>query len=113
MDTPTLFVRCSSLLALARTCQSFEVSGNGAAALKRAGRSSGWSLMEPTSTAKDHHPIDDSGVVRRSSTMGAIRHRKGIHEPAQLERQLAELGWSGWVRSSGKFFLYGCCISTA
>jgi methylase of polypeptide subunit release factors len=30
-----------------------------------------------------------------------------FHEPATLERQLRERDWSGWVRSSGKFFLYG------
>jgi hypothetical protein len=71
------------------------------------------SLLEPISTAKDHHPIDDSGVVRRKLNDGReFDIVKVFYEPAQLERQLAELGWSGWVRSSGKFFLYGC-ISTA
>jgi demethylmenaquinone methyltransferase/2-methoxy-6-polyprenyl-1,4-benzoquinol methylase len=29
------------------------------------------------------------------------------HVPARLEHQLLTQGWHGWVRSSGKFFLYG------
>ena len=32
---------------------------------------------------------------------------KIFYEPADLERRLTGLGWSGWVRSSGTFFLYG------
>ena len=32
---------------------------------------------------------------------------KVFYEPSVLERQLTELGWSGWVRSTNKFFLYG------
>ena len=66
------------------------------------------SLFEPTSTARDHRPIDHSGVVRRKLNDGReFDIVKVFYEPAQLERQLAEIGWTGWVRSSGRFFLYG------
>jgi hypothetical protein len=30
-----------------------------------------------------------------------------FYEPSSLERRLVDLGWSGWVRSTSKFFLYG------
>ena len=32
---------------------------------------------------------------------------KVFHEPSILERRLNGGGWDGWVRSSGRFFLYG------
>ena len=70
------------------------------------------SLLEPTSTAEDHPLIDNSGVVRRKLNDGReFDIVKVFYEPAQLERRLAELGWTGWVRSSRRFFLYGL-IST-
>jgi demethylmenaquinone methyltransferase/2-methoxy-6-polyprenyl-1,4-benzoquinol methylase len=67
------------------------------------------SLLEPTSTARDHEPLDQSGVVRRRLNDGReYRIVKMFYEPADLERQLARLGFTGWVRSSGTFFHYGC-----
>lgn len=66
------------------------------------------SLPEPTSTAKDHGPIDESGVSRRKLNDGReFNIVKVFYEPSVLERRLTELGWSGWVRSTEKFFLYG------
>jgi 2-polyprenyl-3-methyl-5-hydroxy-6-metoxy-1,4-benzoquinol methylase len=66
------------------------------------------SLLEPTSTAKDHTPIDNSGMVRRKLNDGSeFDIVKVFYEPAQLEHQLGELGWTGWMQSSGRFFLYG------
>jgi 2-polyprenyl-3-methyl-5-hydroxy-6-metoxy-1,4-benzoquinol methylase len=66
------------------------------------------SLLEQTSTAKDHHAIDDSGVVRRKLNDGReFDIIKVFYTPEQLENRLAEFGWSGWVQSSGKFFFFG------
>jgi len=65
--------------------------------------------LEPTSTARDHEPLDQSGVVRRRLNDGReYRIVKMFYEPADLERHLARLGFMGWVRSSGTFFHYGC-----
>ena len=66
------------------------------------------SLLEQTSTAKDHRAVDDSGVVRRRLNDGReFDIVKVFYEPSQLEGRLAMLGWRGSVRSSGRFFLYG------
>ena len=66
------------------------------------------SLFEQTSTAADQPALDQSGVVERRLNDGrTFQVVKVFHEPATLERQLRERGWDGWVRSSGKFFLYG------
>jgi 2-polyprenyl-3-methyl-5-hydroxy-6-metoxy-1,4-benzoquinol methylase len=66
------------------------------------------SLPEPSSTAKDHGPIDESGVSRRKLNDGReFNIVKVFYQPSVLERCLADLGWSGWVRSTNKFFLYG------
>jgi demethylmenaquinone methyltransferase/2-methoxy-6-polyprenyl-1,4-benzoquinol methylase len=65
------------------------------------------SLFEPASTSRDHAPIDRSGVVRRRLNDGrAFDVVKVFHEPATLERRLAAAGWTGRVRSTGRFFLY-------
>ena len=37
---------------------------------------------------------------------------KVFHDPAQLERQLRDLGWSGLVGTTGEFFYYGCVVPT-
>jgi 2-polyprenyl-3-methyl-5-hydroxy-6-metoxy-1,4-benzoquinol methylase len=66
------------------------------------------SLLEQSSTATDHAPIDNSGIVRRKLNDGSeFDIVKVFYEPEQLERRLAELGWLGWVRPTGKFFFYG------
>ncbi len=66
------------------------------------------SLLEQESTALDHVAIDKSGVVRRRLNDGReFSVVKVFREPAVLERALIESGWRGWVRSTGRFFVYG------
>ena len=66
------------------------------------------SLLDQSSTARDHEWLDDSGVVRRRLNDGReFRIVKVFHDPVALERRLLEAGWRGWVRSTGRFFLYG------
>jgi hypothetical protein len=105
-------MRCSSLSG-SRTCPAAHFQrfwGTARSALKPGGRVFFVdSLLEPASTAKDHRPIDNSGVVHRRLNDGReFAIVKLFYEPAQLERQLAELGWTGWIQSSGKFFYFGC-----
>lgn len=66
------------------------------------------SLLEQSSTARDHARLNRSGIVRRRLNDGReFEIVKVFYEPPPLKRKLSELGWGGWVRSSGKFFLYG------
>ena len=66
------------------------------------------SLQEDTSTARDHEPLDGSGVVRRKLNDGRqFEIVKVFYDPAVLERWLQSHGWEADVRSTGKFFLYG------
>jgi 2-polyprenyl-3-methyl-5-hydroxy-6-metoxy-1,4-benzoquinol methylase len=66
------------------------------------------SLLEQASTARDHAPVDQSGLVERRLNDGReYKIVKIFYEPASLQRQLSSLGWNGWIRSSGQFFLYG------
>jgi demethylmenaquinone methyltransferase/2-methoxy-6-polyprenyl-1,4-benzoquinol methylase len=66
------------------------------------------SLLEQTSTARDHDQLDKSGKVQRRLNDGReFSIVKVFYEPGLLERRLADCGWEGWVRSSGQFFLYG------
>jgi demethylmenaquinone methyltransferase/2-methoxy-6-polyprenyl-1,4-benzoquinol methylase len=66
------------------------------------------SLLDQTSTARDHDHLDTSGEVRRRLNDGReFSIVKVFYEPALLEERLADCGWEGWVRSSGQFFLYG------
>ena len=66
------------------------------------------SLLEPTTSAVDHGPVEQSGVVHRRLNDGReFDVVKIFYEPAELEQRLAGLGWRGWVRSTSRFFLYG------
>lgn len=66
------------------------------------------SLLQQDSTARDHNPTDGSGVVRRRLNDGReFDIVKVFYEPRELEARLRERGWYGWVRSTGKYFLYG------
>ena len=66
------------------------------------------SLLEQASTARDHAPLDQSGLAERRLNDGReYKIVKIFYEPASLEGQLSSLGWNGWIRSSGQFFLYG------
>jgi demethylmenaquinone methyltransferase/2-methoxy-6-polyprenyl-1,4-benzoquinol methylase len=65
-------------------------------------------LREQSSTATDHGPIDDSGIARRRLNDGrTFEVVKVFRTPEVLQRRLQRLGWAGWVRPSGRFFLYG------
>ena len=67
------------------------------------------SLFEETSTALDHVAIDRSGFARRKLNDGSeFRVVKIFYEPSILKQRLRKDGWPGWVRSTGKCFLYGC-----
>jgi len=33
---------------------------------------------------------------------------KIFHDPLELQHKLETLGWSGYVRTSGDYFIYGC-----
>jgi demethylmenaquinone methyltransferase/2-methoxy-6-polyprenyl-1,4-benzoquinol methylase len=66
------------------------------------------SLLEEESTARDHGPLDQSGVVRRRLNDGReFDVVKVFYEPEELHQRLVERDWTGWVRSTGRFFLYG------
>ena len=66
------------------------------------------SLLEQSSTAHDHDRLDRTGVVQRRLNDGReFSIVKVFYEPADLEGRVNELGWRGWVRSTGRFFLYG------
>jgi len=66
------------------------------------------SLLEQSSTARDHGLLDQSGVVRRRLNDGReFEIVKVFYDPAELEHRLLQRGWSGWVRAAGTFFLHG------
>jgi 2-polyprenyl-3-methyl-5-hydroxy-6-metoxy-1,4-benzoquinol methylase len=70
------------------------------------------SLLEQTSTARDHALLDRSGLAQRKLNDGReFRIVKVFYEPSVLEKRLRKDGWRGCVRSSGKFFLYACLSS--
>jgi demethylmenaquinone methyltransferase/2-methoxy-6-polyprenyl-1,4-benzoquinol methylase len=70
------------------------------------------SLLEQSSTARDHEELNRSGLATRRLNDGReFRIVKIFYEPADLERRLAALGWRGWVRSSGSFFVYGSLVA--
>jgi 2-polyprenyl-3-methyl-5-hydroxy-6-metoxy-1,4-benzoquinol methylase len=67
------------------------------------------SLFEQASTARDHLEIDKSGFALRKLNDGReFRIVKVFYEPAILKQRLRKDGWRGWVRTTGKFFFYGC-----
>lgn len=72
------------------------------------------SLFEQASTARDHVGIDKSGFAQRKLNDGReFRIVKVFYDPAILEQRLRKDGWHGRVRSTGKFFLYGCMMKPA
>jgi demethylmenaquinone methyltransferase/2-methoxy-6-polyprenyl-1,4-benzoquinol methylase len=72
------------------------------------------SLAEPGATARDQAPLDDSGVARRRLNDGReFDIVKVYYEPVSLERRLRTLGWTGWIRGSGRHFLYGAMTPVA
>ena len=66
------------------------------------------SLLEQSSTAVDHDPVDSTGIVNRKLNDGReFQIVKVFYRPDELELRLRALGWSGWVRATETFFLYG------
>ena len=67
------------------------------------------SLFNRETSAKDQSEINRSGRVERRLNDGrTFEIVKIFYEPEQLEERLSSLGWQGYVRTTGKFFLYGC-----
>ena len=60
-------------------------------------------------TATTHKEIGPDGVVERKLNDGrTFNIVKILYEPAALADRLRGLGWTGYVRSTGRFFIYGC-----
>jgi demethylmenaquinone methyltransferase/2-methoxy-6-polyprenyl-1,4-benzoquinol methylase len=64
----------------------------------------------PQIAARDHRlPESDQFVMDRQLNDGRrFRVVKVFYEPPALETRLRGLGWRGYVRSPGEFFIYGC-----
>jgi len=66
------------------------------------------SLLNQASTARDHEPLDTSGIVQRRLNDGrTFRIVKIFYDPATLEGELRARGWDASVQATGRFFLYG------
>jgi demethylmenaquinone methyltransferase/2-methoxy-6-polyprenyl-1,4-benzoquinol methylase len=70
-------------------------------------------LFGQEQTAANHKDIDRGGVVERKLNDGrTFNIVKIFYEPAALEERLERLGWTGYVRSTERSFLYGCVRPT-
>lgn len=66
------------------------------------------SLKTQRSTALDHQPLDDSGIVERRLNHGETFHIvKRFFDPEALMARLENLGWSGEIHTTPEFFYYG------
>lgn len=66
------------------------------------------SLKTQSSTAIDHHALNESGVVQRRLNSGeTFRIVKRFYEPTSLLADLRGMGWNGLIQSTNEFFLYG------
>jgi 2-polyprenyl-3-methyl-5-hydroxy-6-metoxy-1,4-benzoquinol methylase len=65
--------------------------------------------LNSTSFAHQRYPSDreDYVVERALNDQRRFRIVKVFYESGELEARLGDLGWSGKVRTSGEFFLYG------
>ena len=66
--------------------------------------------------AAANHRLPDVGsfvMERRLDDGRGFRVVKVFYKPELLEEQLSRLGWRGYVRSSGEFFIYGSVVPTA
>ena len=60
------------------------------------------------STARDHAPVSNSGIVERKLNNGQTYDIvKIFYKPDQLNQQLQALGWTGTIQKTGQFFYYG------
>ncbi|MFC1735920.1 class I SAM-dependent methyltransferase [Candidatus Hydrogenedentota bacterium] len=85
------------------------------AALKPGGRVFFVDSLEiQESTARNHAPINDSGIVERKlNDQRTFNIVKVFHDPDKLKRQLEGLDWAGNIQTTGKFFYYGCMAPKA
>jgi len=67
------------------------------------------SARNPESTARDQALPEPGAIVTERSLNDGRRYRifKVFYQPSVLERRLGSLGWTGYVRGSGEFFVYG------
>ncbi len=66
------------------------------------------SLREEESTARDHAPLNDSGVVARKLNDGRqYQIVKIFYDPEDLVARLSGLGWTADLRHTGRFFFHG------
>jgi SAM-dependent methyltransferase len=66
------------------------------------------SLFTQESTAKDQE-IDHRGTATRTLNDGReFEIVKEFYDPPELEQNLMNRGWKGYVRPAENFFLYGC-----
>jgi len=67
------------------------------------------SLQTQESTARDHAPINDSGVAERKLNDGReFKIVKIFYDSDKLMQRLNSMGWNGEVKTTGEFFIYGC-----
>jgi demethylmenaquinone methyltransferase/2-methoxy-6-polyprenyl-1,4-benzoquinol methylase len=67
------------------------------------------SLWTEESTAVDHAVPARGGVVERKLNDGSTYNIvKMFHQPSGLERRLAAAGFTGRIRTTPRFFYYGC-----
>ncbi|HEV7163261.1 MAG TPA: class I SAM-dependent methyltransferase [Solirubrobacteraceae bacterium] len=67
------------------------------------------SLRSDQASAVDHKlsDPDDETMLRRLADGREYRIVKRFHEPEELQRRLAGLGWNAEVRTTSEFFIYG------
>ncbi|HEY3178751.1 MAG TPA: class I SAM-dependent methyltransferase [Casimicrobiaceae bacterium] len=67
------------------------------------------SALDPTSTARDHPPLDaESGIVTRKLNDGSqYRIVKLFHDTAALNRRLAALGFESAIDRTPHYFIHG------
>jgi demethylmenaquinone methyltransferase/2-methoxy-6-polyprenyl-1,4-benzoquinol methylase len=67
------------------------------------------SLPAQEATARDHDPRDRGGhAVRQLNDGRTFEIVKIYYNPEELLYRLKNRGWHGYVRTTGRFFLYGC-----
>jgi ubiquinone/menaquinone biosynthesis C-methylase UbiE len=65
-------------------------------------------LGEENPVSRCVEPYRGAEVVRRTLNDGReFDIIKVSYRPSKLQRRLVNLGWEGWVRQTGKYFLYG------
>ena len=80
-----------------------------AVALKSGGKAFFVDSLFTREIPRKHEPPNRSGIQLRKLGNGRqFRVVKIYHKPEDLQHILELLGWSGYVRSTGQIFYYGC-----